>query len=141
MQRPKQSHLEAALKVVRYVKKEPTLGILLKASGDNQIKAYCDADWAGCLMTMKSIIQFCIKLGDYLVSWKSKKQCTVARSSAEAKYRGMTAVAAEITWLRGLLTEIGVENVKPAKLYCGIKVALQISANPIFHERTQSILK
>ncbi|XP_039023546.1 uncharacterized mitochondrial protein AtMg00810-like [Hibiscus syriacus] len=73
MQQPKRSHIEAALRVVKYVKKEPGQGILLKSSSSCQISAYCDLDWGSCPMTRKSVTSFCIKIGDSLVSWKSNK--------------------------------------------------------------------
>lgn len=73
MQQLKSSHLDAALRVVRYVKKDPGQGLLFKASGDVQMLAYCNFDWATCAMSRKSVIGFCIKIRELLVSWKSKK--------------------------------------------------------------------
>ncbi|XP_039025451.1 uncharacterized mitochondrial protein AtMg00810-like [Hibiscus syriacus] len=104
MHQPKQSHLEAALRVVRYIKKNPGKGILLNAASEYKLFTYCDFDWPSCRMTRKSITSFCIKLGMSLFSWKSKNKNTIARSSAEAEYRSMAGAAAEIIWLRGLLT-------------------------------------
>lgn len=80
-----------------------------------------------------------MKLGDSLLSWKSKKQQTVSRSSAEAEYRSMAAVVAEIIWVTGLLEELRVKVQKPVHLHCDSKAAIQIAANPIFHERTKHI--
>ncbi|KAE8668142.1 hypothetical protein F3Y22_tig00112344pilonHSYRG00066 [Hibiscus syriacus] len=67
-------------------------------------------------MTRRSVTGSCVKLGDSLLSWKSKKQNTIARSSAEAEYRSMAMTAAEIVWLTGLLNELGFNNTGPAKL-------------------------
>jgi len=77
--------------------------------------------------------------GNALVSWKSKKQDTVSRSSAEAEFRSMASTVAEITWLEGLYKELGVSINRPVQLFCDSKVAIQIAANPIFHERTKHI--
>ncbi|XP_038995017.1 uncharacterized mitochondrial protein AtMg00810-like [Hibiscus syriacus] len=139
MHKPKQSHLEAALRVVKYIKKNPGQGILLSATSECRIFAYCDSDWAVCPMTRRYVTGFCVKLGMSLISWKSKKHNTVARSSAEAEYRSMVGTAAKIVWLRGLLAEMGLKNMAPAKLMCDSKAALQIAANPVFHERTKHI--
>ncbi|KAE8683402.1 G-type lectin S-receptor-like serine/threonine-protein kinase [Hibiscus syriacus] len=78
-------------------------------------------------------------LSDSLISWKSKKKNTVARSSAEAEYRSMAMVASEIVWLNGVLKELQFDILRPVKLYSDSKAALQILANPIFHERTKHI--
>ncbi|XP_039163144.1 uncharacterized mitochondrial protein AtMg00810-like [Eucalyptus grandis] len=86
MHSPKQSHMNAALKVVKYLKKCPGLGILLSRRCNMEMTAYCDADYATCPMSRRSISGYCIKLGDSLLSWKTKKQPTVSLSSAEAEY-------------------------------------------------------
>lgn len=72
-----------------------------------------------------------------MVSWKSKKQETVARSSAEAEFRSMALAVAEITWLIGVFKELRVEFKQPVDTYCDNKAAIQIATNPIFHERTK----
>ncbi|KAE8662571.1 No pollen germination related 2 [Hibiscus syriacus] len=95
-----------------------------------QLTTFCDADWVACLMTRRSITGFCVKLGNSLISWNSKKHNTIARSSAEAEYISMAMVAVEIVWLRGLLIELGVKDLQPARLYCDSKAALQIATNP-----------
>lgn len=82
---------------------------------------------------------YMVKLGDSLISWKSKKQHTVIRSSAEAEYRSMVGAVAEITWLVGVLKELNVQVTTPIRPHCDSKAALQIATNPIFHERTKHI--
>nr|XP_016437497.1 PREDICTED: uncharacterized mitochondrial protein AtMg00810-like [Nicotiana tabacum] len=93
LQQSKRSHMGAALRVVRYIKNQPGQGFLLS---NNNILAYCDADWAACPYTRRSVAGYLIKLGNSLVSWKSKKQTTVSRSSVEAEYRSIAATVAEI---------------------------------------------
>ncbi|XP_031283676.1 secreted RxLR effector protein 161-like [Pistacia vera] len=139
MQSPKQSHLEAALRVIRYVKKEPALGLLMSAKSTKELVAFCDSDWASCAVSRKSVSGYCIKMGDSLLYWKSKKQNTIARSSVEAEYRSMAGTVAELIWVTGLLKEIDVEAKISALLYCDNKAALQIAANPMFHDRTKHI--
>lgn len=77
--------------------------------------------------------------GGALISWKSKKQETVFRCSAEAEFRSMTTCAAEITWLIGLYKELGVKVDLPVNVIYDSKAAIQIAANPIFHKMTKHI--
>lgn len=121
MQSPKESHMEATLRMVRYIKGSPGLGILLSNGQTNTLKVYCDSDRAACPNTKRSIIGYVVKLGDSLLSWKSKKQQTVRRSSAEAKYRSMAAAVAEAIWMTGLLKELGNNVEKSVHLHCDSK--------------------
>ena len=89
--------------------------------------------------TRRSVTGYLVKLGEGLISWKSKKQETVSRSSAEAEFRSMAACAAEVTWLIGLYKELGINVSLPVNMVCDSKAAIQIAANPIFHERTKHI--
>lgn len=139
MQQPKVSHWNAAIRVVRYLKLAPGQGILLKADSAQTLTCWCHADWAAFPNTRRSVTGFVIKFGDSLVSWKSKKQATVSRSSAEAEYRSMAAAVAEITWLLGLFKELGAEVGQPVCIFSDSKSAMQIAQNPIFHERTKHI--
>ncbi|XP_039040651.1 uncharacterized mitochondrial protein AtMg00810-like [Hibiscus syriacus] len=124
LQHPKRSHLEAAFRMVRYIKKDPGQEIPVASVGTCQLQAYCDADWGFRLMTRRSITGYRIKIGKSLDSWKSKKQNTIARSSVEAEYRSMAMTVSEVVWLRRLMLELGESELKPTKLYCDSKTAL-----------------
>ena len=78
MSSPKILHLQAAYKVLKYLKKIPRQGLFLSASSELRLKAYCDADWAACPDTRKSVLGFCVFLGNSLISWKCKKQQVVS---------------------------------------------------------------
>lgn len=111
----------------------------MPAEQTTQLTPYCDSDWGSYLETRKSVTSNLVKFGGGLLSWKSKKQETISRSSAEAEFRSMAACAAEITWLIGLYKELGI-NVSvnlPVTMVCDSKTAIQIAANPIFNERNK----
>ncbi|XP_015170070.1 uncharacterized protein [Solanum tuberosum] len=124
---------------VRCVIALPSLGLLMSSKKSGKINAYCDADWASCVLSRKSVTGYGIKIGESLVSWKSKKQNTVSRSSAEAEYRSMATTVAELVWLQGLLQELGAQVELPMELHCDNKAAIQIASNPMYHERTKHI--
>lgn len=137
MHKPTVGHFKIAFRLLRYLKGAPGKGILITKSDDLKLRAYSDSDWAKCLDTRKSITSFCVYLGNFLICWKSKKQTTVSRSSAEAKFRSMCAATRELMWLINLLKELDVEVLLPVDLYCDNSAALSIAENPVFHERTK----
>ena len=99
MRAPTTEHMKAALNFVRYLKSSPGQGILLANNSTAQLTAFCDSDWASYPTTKKSTIGYCILLGQSPISWKTKKQPVVARSSAEAEYHAMAVTCYEVTWL------------------------------------------
>ena len=78
-------------------------------------------------------------MGDSLISWKSKKQTVVSRSSTEVEYHVMAYTTIEIVWLRWLLADMGIHLLDPTPMYCDNKSAIQITHNSVFHERTKYI--
>ena len=78
-------------------------------------------------------------LGNFPISWKSKKQSTILRSNSEAKYIAMASAFAEVTWFIHLLQDLGLTNLQRVTLFCDNQSALHITKNPVFHERTKHI--
>ncbi|GJR36640.1 NSP-interacting kinase 1-like protein [Tanacetum coccineum] len=99
--------------------------------------SFSDAEWASCLMTRRSLTGYCIFLGNSLVSWKTKKQPTISRSSTEAEYRSMAATTCELIWLGFLLKDLHIHVKLPVTLFCDNKSAQQIAVDPCFHDRTK----
>ncbi|GKV14238.1 hypothetical protein SLEP1_g25140 [Rubroshorea leprosula] len=139
MQAPRQPHLDATMRVLRYLKSSPRQGIFLSSSSSLQLSAYCDSDWASCPTTRRSTTGYLTLLGNSPISWKTKKQSTVSRSSAEAEYRAMASTISELLWLKGLLKILGVDTSQPMQLHCDNQAAIHIATNPVFHERTKHI--
>nr|GEX14284.1 ribonuclease H-like domain-containing protein [Tanacetum cinerariifolium] len=104
------------------LKMYPLVHVQLYASATTSLVGYTDADWAACPFTRRSTFGYCVFLGDNLLSWSSKRQHTISRSSAEAEYCGVANVVAETAWLRNLLRD-----------------AVYLSANPVQHQRMKHI--
>jgi hypothetical protein len=139
MHDPRASHLALLKRVLRYVRGTTSLGLHLRASSSTTITAYTDADWAGCPDTRRSTSGYCVFLGASLVSWSSKRQPTVSRSSAEAEYRAVANAAAECAWLRQLLGELQCRVDKASVAFCDNVSAVYMSSNPVHHRRTKHI--
>ncbi|GKD32664.1 ribonuclease H-like domain-containing protein [Tanacetum coccineum] len=106
MHDPREPHLAALKRILRYVQGTLDLGIHLYASSTTSLLGYVDANWAGFPFTRRSTSGYCDFLGDNLLSWSAKGQKTLSRSSAEAEYRGVANVVAETAWLRNFLREL-----------------------------------
>ncbi|KAJ0546658.1 putative RNA-directed DNA polymerase [Helianthus annuus] len=139
MHAPCFDHWHALKRILRYVKGTSSFGITLGPSRATSLVAYTDADWVGCPDTRRSTSGYCVYLGDNLISWSSKRQATVSRSSVEAEYRGVANVVAEICWPRNLLLELLVPLTRATMVYCDNVSAIYLSGNPVQHQRTKHI--
>lgn len=81
------------------------------------IEAYTNADYAGSIVDRRSTSSYCILLGGNLVTWRSKKQSVVARSSAETEFRSIALGMCELLWLKILLDDLKIKWTTPMKLY------------------------
>ncbi|GJX61201.1 ribonuclease H-like domain-containing protein [Tanacetum coccineum] len=102
--------------------REPHLSALKRI-----LRGLLDADWAGCPTTRRSTSGYCVFLGNNLLSWSSKRQFTLSRSSAEAEYRGVANAVAETCWLRNLLRELHTPLATATLVYCDNVSAVYLS--------------
>uniref|UniRef100_A0A803PLS2 Reverse transcriptase Ty1/copia-type domain-containing protein n=1 Tax=Cannabis sativa TaxID=3483 RepID=A0A803PLS2_CANSA len=136
---PRTPHLTALHLLLRYLKGSPGQGILYSPTSSLHLRGFSDSDLAACPITRRSTTSFCIFIGDCLISWKTKKQLTVSKSSAEAEYCALAATTSEITWIQYLLTDLHIDQPTPAFIYCDNLLAIHIANNLTFHERTKHI--
>jgi hypothetical protein len=135
----REQHLAAIKRILRYIKGTPSYGLQLYSSSPASMVTYTDADWAGCPDTRCSMSGFCVYLGDNHVSWSSKRQHAISRSSAEAEYRVVANAVAEPTWIRQLLHELHRPSPPATIVFCDNVCVVYMSTNPVQHQRTKHI--
>ncbi|XP_066334597.1 uncharacterized mitochondrial protein AtMg00810-like [Miscanthus floridulus] len=139
MHSPRTAQWNLVKRILWYLRGTINHGLVISASPSTDLKAYSDADWGGCADTRRLTSGYCVYLGDSLISWSSKRQPTVSRSSAEAEYRGVANAAAECCWLRNLLQELHVRVDKATVIYCDNVSTVYLSENPVHHRRTKHV--
>ncbi|RVX03526.1 Retrovirus-related Pol polyprotein from transposon RE1 [Vitis vinifera] len=136
---PSEEHMEAVIRILRYLKSSPRKGLMFSKNDHVRVDGYTDADWARNISDRKSTSGYFTFIGGNLVTWKSKKQKVVALSSAEAEFRGMAKGLCELLWLKRLLTEIGFAPKFEMNIFCDNKAAIDISHNLVQHDQTKHV--
>ena len=139
MHDPREPHLSMIKRILRYLKGTLSSGLHIGVGPVQSLVTYSDVDWAACLDSRRSTSGYCVYLGDNLISWSSKRQTTVSRSSAEAEYRAVAHVVAECCWLRQLLQELHVPLASATVVYCDNVSVVYMTTNPVHHRRTKHI--
>jgi histone deacetylase 1/2 len=143
MTSPTDVHYAAVKRILRYLQGTLQKGLFFSSTGalnnSVHIKAFCDADWAGEVIQRRSTTGFVVYLGLCPVSWQSKKQGTVSRSSTESEYRSLANTAAEISWLRHLLCDLKVQVPRAPLLKCDNLSAIALASNPVFHSKIKHL--
>ncbi|XP_024156283.1 uncharacterized mitochondrial protein AtMg00810-like [Rosa chinensis] len=130
-------HWVAVKRILCYLKHTPTHGLFYQPSSLS-ITAFSDADYAGDLDDRHSTGGYCVYLGKNIISWSSKTQCTVSRSSTETEYRQLAYIAVEISWLRYLFKDLQLSLTCP-KIWCDNINSISLASNPLFHARIRHL--
>ena len=125
-------------RILRYLKGTLQVGISY-TKGDVQLKAFSDADWVGDPNDRRSITGLVIFLGNNPISWSSKKQQIMSRSSTEVEYRALSFTTAEVDWLKQLLAFLHISLPYVPILFCDNLFAIALSFNHVQHQRTKHI--
>ncbi|KAK2454628.1 putative mitochondrial protein [Trifolium repens] len=139
MSNPLESHWIAVKRILRYLKGTLHLGLKIIPTNIHHplsLKAFCDADWASDPDDRRSTSGAALFFGPNLISWWSRKQQVVARSSTEAEYRSLAQATADVLWLQTLLKELTVPFQTPT-VYCDNQSAVLLAHNPVLHSRTK----
>jgi hypothetical protein len=143
---PTDDHWILVKRILRYLVGTLNKGLLLHRDLSynlhafvDQLHAFSNSDWVGNKYDYSSTSAYLVYLGSNLISWSSKKQKTIARSSTEAEYRSVATTVAELCWVQSLLHELGVALSSSPVIYCDNIGATQLSSNPLFHSRMKHV--
>lgn len=135
---PKFSHLLAVKRIIRYLLGKVSLGLWYPKNSLCDLVGYSDSDFAGSKTDRKSTSGTCQFIGSALVSWNSKKQNSVALSTAEAEYISASSCCAQILWMKHQLSDYGIV-LDHIPIKCDNTSAISISKNLVLHSRTKHI--
>lgn len=147
MHQPTIEHWVIVKRILRYLSGTLDKGLLLYRDSlltlhgfSDSLYAFSDVDWAGNKDDYSSTSAYLVYLGRNLVSWSSKMQQIVARSSTEAEFRSIAAIAAELRWVCSLISELSIGLPNSPVVYCDNVGATQLSSNPIIHSRMKHVI-
>ena len=139
MQEPHELHWNAAKRILRYVQGTITYGIHYAANCSLNLIGFTDSDWAGDTIDRKSTSGYVLSLGSGPICWSSKKQATIALSSAEAEYRGAVNATIQAIWLQHFPSELGISVHHPTVIWCDNQSTLKFCRDPVQRQRTKHI--
>jgi phage anti-repressor protein len=129
---PKESHLTAVKRIIRYVNATVNYGICFSRETN------LDADWAGNADDRKSNSGGCFYVGTNLVAWMSRKQASISLSTEEAEYIAAENCCTQLLWMKKLLCDYGFTQ-DTMVIHCDNTSAINISKNLVQHSRTKHI--
>jgi hypothetical protein len=130
MHDPREPNLATLKRILHYDRGTLDLGLCVRPSSQSNLIVYSDVDWTGCPDTRCSTSRYAVFLGDYLISWSSKRQNNVSRSSAEAEYHDAANAVAEASWIQQLFSELHTPLGKTTLVYCDIIAVYVFQPHP-----------
>jgi len=139
MERPIESHWQAAKRILRYVKGTLNFGLYYTYGETFELKGYSDSDWGRDPVEKKSTTGYVFFGSSTAFSWSSKKQSIVALSSCEAEYVPAASTVCETIWLRNLLVALKQPHQDSVMIHVDNKSAIKLAKNPVQHGRSKHI--
>jgi len=138
---PKASHFTLIKHVLQYIKGTLNHSLVFRKTDNVKLIAFCDADWGSTLNDRRSISGYCFSLSESgpVISWKSKKQSSVALSTCEAEYMAISQTCQELSFLVQLLQDLTSMDFTPVNIYNDNQGAIALVKNPVKHSRSKHI--
>jgi hypothetical protein len=136
---PGRSHWTAVKRILRYLRGTVDRGITFSRRGNSNLIGFCDADWAGDKDTRRSTTGYIFQLANGPISWKSKRQPTVALSTCEAEYMACAAAVQEAIWLRLLMNDLDMVQGDATVIHNDNQGTIALSKDPVYHARSKHI--
>ncbi|GKB48853.1 retrovirus-related pol polyprotein from transposon TNT 1-94 [Tanacetum coccineum] len=139
MESPKEVHLQAAKRIMRYLQGTLDYGIMYKRGEDSELIGFTDGDYAGDLDDGKSTSGYAFMIGSGAISWSSRKQPIVTLSTTEAELVAATACGCQAIWLRYILEELNFSQGEPIIIFCDNNSSIKLSRDRVLHGRSKHI--
>ena len=136
---PKHIHMVVFKHILRFVRGTIAYGLRYTSSGGVMLHGFTDSDWMGSIVDRKSNFGYCFSLGSTMISWSSRKQGSIAQSTAEAEYITASAASREAMWLRKLLSDLFSSELEPTVIHCDNQSCINLTENLVFHDRSKHI--
>ncbi|XP_023759681.1 uncharacterized mitochondrial protein AtMg00810-like [Lactuca sativa] len=140
MHNPTVKHWQAVKRIIRYLNGTLHHYLHFSPTRSTSLLAYSDSGWISDSDDSRSQYGFAIYHGSNLISWTSRKQRMVARSSTEAEYRSLAYTTAELLWIKHLLSDLVVPFTKPPLLLCHNVGVVFMTKNPVIRTRQNILL-
>ncbi|XP_039009023.1 uncharacterized mitochondrial protein AtMg00810-like [Hibiscus syriacus] len=96
-------------------------------------------DWGSDTDDRRSVSGYCVYLGSHLLSWSSRKQRSVSRSTVEAEYRILVDTTTEVLWVKAVLDDMNIELFQAPVIWCDNTSTVTMVANPVLHAKVKHV--